>query len=178
MTPSSVRYICSHRHRQMPRFTAVGEGVYDLCPKTAWKVVSDWTYAWMTKDVSPAVVKDPQGTGVGATRTVVMLEGDASWTEEITKFEPENMTWSYKLTSELPPPFNAMEYSTFLCTLSVTSLGKNKCQISIKGEYDAKEAQAPLEPMYKGWADQIAKYASTVKKRWGPYRPGVPCTVM
>jgi len=87
----------------------------------------------------------------------------STWGEEVTAFDNEKMSWSYKLTSDVPFP---MDKETFVCTMSVRSLGPGKCEATIGCVYDspAPEALGFVGGMYKSWADCCAESAAKKPK--------------
>ena len=135
---------------------------YDVSASLMWQTLSDWSAPFITSANSPAGVEDVKSSGVGATRSVVMLDGSAKWAEKITKYDDASMTWSYVLTEAPPPPF-LMKLDTFECSFSVKAVGKG-CKASISCVYDMHDGVELFPPeqlagMYKGWADAAAVYA-------------------
>lgn len=144
-----------------------GAIAYDVPADTIWPVVSSWSGSWLTKDNSPAAVKDAQGPAdmpddlrrIGATRKVYMLDGSGEWGEEITSIDEESMCWTYKLTSALPAPFDGIDAATFACTMSVVAKGDG-CEVMIS----AAPVPAPMVPMmtgmYTAWTKSMADKSS------------------
>ena len=148
-----------------PAYSASHTGTYDVAAETMWKSLSQWNPAWLIQ-LGPADIKDVKGEGVGAVRSVVFPNPDgtsSTWGEEVTAFDNEKMSWSYKLTSDVPFP---MDKETFVCTMSVRSLGPGKCEATIGCVYDspAPEALGFVGGMYKSWADCCAESAAKKPK--------------
>lgn len=143
----------------------VHTATYNVPADAMWKTLSNWASPFITDKNSPASVSDLKGTGVGATRSVNMLDGSASWTEKVTKFDEQAMTWTYVLTSSPPPPF-LLKLDTFACSMSVKAVDANTCEATIESVYDMCDGAELFPPealagMYKGWADAAADYALT-----------------
>ena len=77
---------------------------YTVDASEMWSVMKSWAAPHIV-ELGPATIEDVVGEGVDATRTVCFPGPDGSiakWSEKVTKFDEENMSWSYILTSELP----------------------------------------------------------------------------
>ena len=119
----------------MPSYSANSVTGHEIPVDKMWDALGDWATPWHTPESAGGFkVIDVKGTGVGATRVVRSIadpQADPSteWTEQITSMDAATMTWSYKVTSALPPPF-VVETGTFVCTLSckVTDAG---CEVQI-----------------------------------------------
>jgi len=150
--------------KEAPAHSVASTAVYDVAPAKAWKVVSDWAAPYITEANSPAALCNLVGKGVGATRTVKMLDGSAEWSEKVTAFDADGMTWSYVCTSPLPAPFNAFDIASFVCTFAVKPVkdDADKSEITIGAKYDLAKGcteAPPIEPMYAGWAAAAAECA-------------------
>ena len=138
-----------------PAYSASHTGAYACSAAAMWASISEWAPAHLV-DVGPGTLEGVEGTGVGAVRTVLFPGPDgntAKWTEKVTAFDADAMTWSYTCTSAVPFP---IDIDTFVCTFSVKSTGADTCEATIGCVYDsdAPEAMEPmLGPMYKSWAD-------------------------
>ena len=143
----------------MATSASTGPVAYDVPADKIWPVLSSWSGIWLTEENSPAAVKDAAEPAVGATRKVYMLDGSGEWGEEITAIDAEAMSWTYKLTSALPAPFDGIDAATFACTMSVAAKGDG-CEVTIS----AAPVPAPMVPMmggmYTAWTKSIADKAS------------------
>jgi len=150
----------------LPKTKAEHAATYDLPAPKVWKILSDWSWkAWLTDAISPALISEFAGSGVGATRTVAMIEGDDKWTEAITAYNAKEMSYTYGITSPLPGAFGSIEPTSFACTLSVKPVSKQRCELSIGATYysSAPDALPPIADMYKSWSEAIIEAARKQK---------------
>ena len=122
------------------------------------------------------------GEGVGAVRTVTFGPPgeEANWTEKVTAVDNDAMTWSYIVTSPLPPAF-PINIDTFVCTMSVKADGEGKCEATVGCVYDSDKPDDPglqgLGGMYGAWLDLMLAKATALPSPAPPPASGRCCVI-